>query len=568
MHDFQPVSNRGLEVAAFHAFLLFALMVATTAEGAPRVGVLDLSSESVSRADLSLLSDRLRIELFNTGEYQIIERERMDAILAEQGFQKSGCVATECVVEIGQLTGAEKMVAGTVGRIGRTYTIALRVINVETGAIERTAVEDCAGCTLEDLLTTGLASVAARLAGTVPVVSTPLNAEEGFGLLYVASEPSGAVVYLDGRKLDRVTPLTLEGVAAGEHILRLTNGDLLAEYRVRVKRDELTRTNLVLQRARGSLFVDSSPPEANVTFDGKAVGRTPVFLNDVPCGRHGLEVSREHYSLFRDSVEVAYQRRAAVSAVLKPVGYLDINVNLSGASAIIDDSLSVPNVAAGRASERGNRVQLPPGEHRVVLSKPDYDSSAHTVVIQHGRVTVVDAALTYRFGSVRILSNPSGASVMSSPPAVEGVTPLTANRIPPGRYRLMIRREERAPYERTIDVIADQTAVIDAELPLHPDIVRAQRARMTARVRWTSAALGAGLAIAAYAYHRRAEDAYSKGDAAYSDYEQARTTEEAVRWRDAFRAADARGDRAELRRNVLYGLAGVAFGVGVAFTIR
>jgi hypothetical protein len=131
----------------------------------PRIGVLDLTSENVPPAEVRLLSDRLRVELFNTGQFTVVERERMEEILREQGFQQSGCTATECVVQIGRLLGADKMVAGSVGRVGEMYTISLRIVNGETGALERTAVKDCR-CSIEDVLTTSIAQVAAELAGT------------------------------------------------------------------------------------------------------------------------------------------------------------------------------------------------------------------------------------------------------------------------------------------------------------------------------------------------------------------------------------------------------------------
>lgn len=146
----------------------------------PRVGVLDLTSENVPPAEVRLLSDRLRVELFKTGQFTVLERQQMENILKEQGFQQSGCIATECVIEVGQLLGVEKMVAGSVGQVGAVYTISLRVINVGTGALERTATRDCR-CTIEDILTTTIAQVAAELAtyrfGRVRVISPSPGAD-------------------------------------------------------------------------------------------------------------------------------------------------------------------------------------------------------------------------------------------------------------------------------------------------------------------------------------------------------------------------------------------------------
>ena len=130
-------------VALFAALLFGSGSATAQSEELTRVGVLDLTSENVPGPELRMLSDRLRVELFQTGEYQVIERQQMDAILEETEFSQSGCVATECVVDIGQQLAAAKMIAGTVGRIGSVYSISLRTIDVETGALEGTAVKDC-----------------------------------------------------------------------------------------------------------------------------------------------------------------------------------------------------------------------------------------------------------------------------------------------------------------------------------------------------------------------------------------------------------------------------------------
>jgi hypothetical protein len=63
------------------------------------------------------------------------------------------------------------MVGGSVGRVGNTYTVSLRMVDVETGRIERTAGRDYPG-TIDVLLKDGLREVAWDLtreaAPTVP----------------------------------------------------------------------------------------------------------------------------------------------------------------------------------------------------------------------------------------------------------------------------------------------------------------------------------------------------------------------------------------------------------------
>jgi len=127
------------------------------------IAVLDLDPTGISKPDAQFLSDRLRTELFETGIFQVIEREKMEAILKEQGFQNAGCTSVECAVEIGELLNVKSIVAGSIGKIEDLYSITLRMIDVKTGAIERTATEDHEG-SLSDVLTEVIPVVAANLA--------------------------------------------------------------------------------------------------------------------------------------------------------------------------------------------------------------------------------------------------------------------------------------------------------------------------------------------------------------------------------------------------------------------
>src|SRR5215471_14910975 len=67
------------------------------------------------------LAESVRIEIINSGKYEVIDRSNMDKILKEQAFQMSGCAAKECAVEAGQMLGVGKIVVGTIGLIGKTY---------------------------------------------------------------------------------------------------------------------------------------------------------------------------------------------------------------------------------------------------------------------------------------------------------------------------------------------------------------------------------------------------------------------------------------------------------------
>ncbi|MFP4520610.1 MAG: CsgG/HfaB family protein, partial [Fibrobacterota bacterium] len=110
-----------------------------------------------------ILTERLGAELINTGEFKVMERSQMDMVLKEQGFQQTGCTSTECMVEMGQLVGVDRIIAGSIGQLGKKYTINARIINVGTGSVEK-AVNVDRVCPIEEL-TNVMRDVALKLAG-------------------------------------------------------------------------------------------------------------------------------------------------------------------------------------------------------------------------------------------------------------------------------------------------------------------------------------------------------------------------------------------------------------------
>ncbi|MFB0516931.1 MAG: CsgG/HfaB family protein [Candidatus Neomarinimicrobiota bacterium] len=114
--------------------------------------ILDLEGRGISTIEAQTLTDRMRSELVKTGAVTVVERGQMQQILSEQDFQLTGCTSDECAVEIGQMLGVTKMIAGSVGKIGATFTVDLRTVDVGTGAIVNTMTRDYRG-EIDGLLT-------------------------------------------------------------------------------------------------------------------------------------------------------------------------------------------------------------------------------------------------------------------------------------------------------------------------------------------------------------------------------------------------------------------------------
>ena len=126
------------------------------------IAVSDLDGSEVSSSEIKALTERLRSELLMTKHFKVLERDIMEEILKEQGFQQSGCTTSECVVQIGQLVNVEKIVAGTINKIGNTFSSSVRIIDITTGSIDKIVSFDYTG-PIDELLKRGMKKIAIEL---------------------------------------------------------------------------------------------------------------------------------------------------------------------------------------------------------------------------------------------------------------------------------------------------------------------------------------------------------------------------------------------------------------------
>lgn len=138
------------------------------------IAILDLTiTNGVTASDQQMIADRLEMELIATKAYTVLERRKMSAMLGEQGFQQSGaCNGSECQVQIGQLLGVDQIVTGSLGKIGNVYSMNIKLVDVQTGAIQISKSVDIKG-ELSDVLTNGCKDLANQITPKTASSNTP-----------------------------------------------------------------------------------------------------------------------------------------------------------------------------------------------------------------------------------------------------------------------------------------------------------------------------------------------------------------------------------------------------------
>jgi len=180
------------------------------------VAVLELDPNGVSDSEARALSDRLRIEIFNAGVFEVMERDKMNRILDEMQFHLNDCTTDECAIEIGRLIGVRKIIAGSISKVGEYFTVSARLIDVETSKIEATAIEDVEG-SLGIVLTKAMPSIARKISGKTGL---DIRTEVVKSSVNITVEPAYSSIYIDG-KYQGETPIKIELAPASEYVLRV-----------------------------------------------------------------------------------------------------------------------------------------------------------------------------------------------------------------------------------------------------------------------------------------------------------------------------------------------------------
>jgi TolB-like protein len=127
-------------------FLMFCFWGTGFSKDKITIAVLDFEAKNIGQQSADAVTDLLRTELFNSGRFKVIERERVKRIIEEQRFQSSGLTDSDKVVEIGRLLNVQKIMIGTVNLLGSDYYVVnTRMVDVQSGQVDLAEKTECQG---------------------------------------------------------------------------------------------------------------------------------------------------------------------------------------------------------------------------------------------------------------------------------------------------------------------------------------------------------------------------------------------------------------------------------------
>ena len=261
-----------------------------------------------------------------------------------------------------------------------------------------------------------------------PVVSGPTTSPapevEKPGSLMLELTPADAQVILPDIQTTYRPGMALP---AGDYrvVVRRAGYEEFADT-LRIEADRRTTRAIVLTEKPGSLMLELSPADAQVSLPDIGEPYRPGMA--LPAGDYRVVVRRAGYEEFAGTLRIEAGRRTTRSIVLAgEPGSLMLELSP------VDAQVSLPDI--GEPYRPG--MALPAGDYRVVVRRSGYTEFAGAVRIEAGRRTTRSIVLAGEPGSLMLELSPADAQV-SLPDIGAPYRPGMA--LPAGDYRVVVRR--------------------------------------------------------------------------------------------------------------------------------
>jgi len=197
-------------------------------------------------------------------------------------------------------------------------------------------------------------------------------------------------VFVDGEDKGRA-PVSVQNVKPGQHFVEGRKPKFKsAEQSVQVAPGENTIVQLKMElapveRAHGTLKVQSVVPNAEVFVDGSSLGRAPIDRNDLDPGKHYVVVHKDGFTDFKREVILLENQVVTLVADLSATGTLRLLSTPDGADVRIDGEL------IGKTPVSRDAVSS--GDHILEFRLKGYFDKKETMKVEGGREKVYSVDL-------------------------------------------------------------------------------------------------------------------------------------------------------------------------------
>jgi TolB-like protein len=117
------------------------------------IAVLQLEAQGVETKVTTIVTDTMLSQLNRLPNTRVIGQREIETMLKYEKLKMQvGCTDLSCMVEIGGALGVDKLVTGSLGKLGESFVMNVKLIDIRNAGIEQTFTRRLKGGTDEDFL--------------------------------------------------------------------------------------------------------------------------------------------------------------------------------------------------------------------------------------------------------------------------------------------------------------------------------------------------------------------------------------------------------------------------------
>jgi len=130
------------------------------------------------------------------------------------------------------------------------------------------------------------------------------------GSIFINSNPTGALIFLDKVNTTKITPDTLHDIPVGAHTIQVVKDGFRpvnTSFEIVVQKDSLSSVNFLLQAIEqfGYLFIESTPAGSEIFVDNQSTGKVTPDTIKVEPGTREIEINKNGYLSKQWSIKAA-----------------------------------------------------------------------------------------------------------------------------------------------------------------------------------------------------------------------------------------------------------------------
>jgi hypothetical protein len=278
----------------------------------------------VTVTEVSFVTERTTLEILRQDQLSVIDKYEISKRTGGTSADALDTIAdVNTCFDLGKKCGADEVLRGTLTRRGAALQLDLCMGSVSDRKWHDSIMTSIAGSTLE--LSEQLPSLLSALfhvavtaaapsstAGTPRIVYTPIRPIR----LTVASVPDSGRLYINGVEAG-ITPFTKDSLKAGTYTCRIERqGYFPFSGEIVVRQNDDKKVMIYLEKAMGSLAVNSTPAATAVTLSNGITGQTPFLCDTLRPGTYTIRLTMDGYVPYQKKVPIVRKRSDTVTAVL------------------------------------------------------------------------------------------------------------------------------------------------------------------------------------------------------------------------------------------------------------